>query len=99
MVIKEFFSEIVVVLVRKGSYTTLNIVKDMENLVEERENPKNLVNDQKKVIRNFGRENENFSPKRTSFRNIGLRKIFPSPPKLGARSPPLSDEMDSTRPI
>ena len=44
-VIKEFFSEIVVVLVRKGSYTTLNIVKDMENLVEERENPKNLVND------------------------------------------------------
>ena len=36
-VIKEFFSEIVVVLVRKGSYT--------ENLGKERENPKNLVND------------------------------------------------------
>jgi len=39
------FSEIVVVLVRKGSYTTLNIVKDTENLGKERQNPKNLVND------------------------------------------------------
>ena len=44
-VIKEFFSEIVVVLVRKGSYMTLHIVKDKEILVKERENPKNLVND------------------------------------------------------
>ena len=44
-VIKEFFSEIVVVLVRKGLYTKLNIVKDMENLGKERENPNNLVND------------------------------------------------------
>jgi len=44
-VIKEFFSETVVVLVRKGSYVTLNIVKDTENLVKERENQKNLVND------------------------------------------------------
>ena len=46
-VIKEFFSEIglVVVLVSKGSYTTLNIVKDTGNLGKERKNPKNLVND------------------------------------------------------
>ena len=44
-VIKEFFSEIVVVLVRKGSYTTFNIVKETENLGKERENPENLVND------------------------------------------------------
>ena len=44
-VIKEFFSEIVIVLVKKGSYTTLKIVKDTENLGKERENPKNLVND------------------------------------------------------
>jgi len=44
-VIKEFFSEIAVVIVRKGSYTTLNIVKDTENMRKERENPKNLVND------------------------------------------------------
>jgi len=39
-VIKEFFSEIVAVLVRKGSYTTLNIVNDTENLGKETENPK-----------------------------------------------------------
>ena len=44
-VIKELFSEIVVVLVRKGSYETFNIVKDTKNLGKERENPKNLVND------------------------------------------------------
>jgi len=43
-VMKEFFSEIVVVLVRKGSYTTFNIVKDTENLGDERGNQKNLVN-------------------------------------------------------
>ena len=42
-VIKEFFSEIVVVLVRKGSYTTFNIVKNTDNLGKE--NPKNQVND------------------------------------------------------
>src|SRR6218665_3297035 len=54
-VLKKFFSETVVVLVRKGSYTTLNdIVKVTENLGTKRENPKNLV------IRNFGRENGNF---------------------------------------
>jgi len=60
-VIKEFFSEIVVLVVRKGSYMTLNIVKDRENLGKGRKNLKNLVNDFKKVIRNFGRENGNFS--------------------------------------
>jgi len=38
-VIKELFSEIVVVLMRKGSYMTLNIVKGRENLVKERDNP------------------------------------------------------------
>jgi len=43
----EFFSEIVVFLVRKGSHTTLNLVKDTENLGKERENPKNVVNDKK----------------------------------------------------
>jgi len=56
------------------------------------ENPKNLVDDFKKVIRNFGRENGNFSPRKTSFRNLGPRKKFPSP-KLGARSPPLVNAM------
>jgi len=46
-VIKEFFFEIVIVLVRKGSYRTSNIVKDTENLKsgKKRKNSKNLVND------------------------------------------------------
>ena len=44
-VIKEFFSEIVVVLLRKGSHTTLNTAKYTENLGKDRENPKNMVND------------------------------------------------------
>src|SRR6218665_648534 len=73
-VLKKFFSETVVVLVRKGSYTTLNdIVKVTENLGTKRENPKNLV------IRNFGRENGHFFLKKTSSRNLGPRKKFPSP--------------------
>jgi len=33
----------------------------------------------KKVIRNFCRENGNVVPKITSFRNLGPRKVFPSP--------------------
>ena len=64
-VIKEFFSEIVVVLVRKGSYMTFNIVNDTENLGKERENPKNLVDDYK-------RSSEILAAKRTLFRrNLG----------------------------
>jgi len=35
-VTKELFLEIMVVLVRKGSYTTLNIVKDTKNLGKEK---------------------------------------------------------------
>ena len=42
---KEFCSEVVVVLVRKGAYTTLNIVKDTENLGKERENLENMDDD------------------------------------------------------
>jgi len=44
-VIMEIFSEIVVFVVRKGSYTTFNISRERENLGKERENPKKLVND------------------------------------------------------
>ena len=44
-VINEFFYETAAVVVRKGSYTTFNKVKERENLGKERENPKNLVND------------------------------------------------------
>src|SRR6218665_3732038 len=48
--IKEFFSEIVVFLVKKGSYTTFNTVKKRKI--------------RKKVIRNFRRENGHFFRKK-----------------------------------
>jgi len=44
-VIKEFFSEIVVFLVRKGSYTTFNIVKIQKIWEKKREDLKNLLDD------------------------------------------------------
>ena len=83
-VINEFFSEIVVVLVRKGSYTTSNIVKDTENQVKERENPKNLVNE-KRSSEILAVKMEIF-PKKSEI--LVHEKCF-RPPKLGARSPPL----------
>src|SRR6218665_632354 len=79
-VIKEFFSEIVVVLVRKGSYTTLNIVKDTENLGKERGKiRKTWSMSKKKVIRNFGCENENFFRKNVIQKSWSA-KIFRRPP-------------------
>jgi len=53
----------VIVLVRKGSYTTLNIVKDTENLGKERENPINLVNDLKRSSEILAVKIEIFSEK------------------------------------
>ena len=44
-VVKEFFSEIVLFLVKKGSYNDIEQSKDTENLEKERENLKNLVDD------------------------------------------------------
>ena len=52
-----------VFLVRKGSYTTFNIAKIRK-----------IWSMTNKVIRNFSRENGNFLPKITSFRNLGPRK-------------------------
>ena len=43
-VIKEFFSEIMFFIVKKGSYTTFNS-KRYAKSGKERENPKNLIND------------------------------------------------------
>ena len=43
----------------------------------------------KKIIRNFGRENGNFFRKNL-IQKILVRENFSRPPKLGARSPPLS---------
>src|SRR6218665_1702454 len=45
LTLKEFFSEIVVFLVRKGSYTTFNIAKIRKIWEKKGENPKNLVDD------------------------------------------------------
>ena len=63
--------------------------KETENLGKERENPKNLVDDLKKVIRNFCRKNGNFVPKKRHSEILVREKNF-RPAKLGARSPPLS---------
>ena len=71
--------EIAVVLVRKGSYTTLNIAKETENLGKERENPKNLVNDLKNGHQKFCPWKWTFFPKKTSFRNLVPPKFCPSP--------------------
>ena len=74
---KEFFSEIVVVFVRKWSYTTSNIVKNTENLGKEREK---LL---KKVIRNFGHESGIFFRKKChSFRLGNLEKERENPKNL-----------------
>jgi len=90
---KELFSEIGVSLVKKGSYTTLEAAKIWKILkkIKDRKNSKIIVDDQKKLIRNFGRENGKcFSKKRHS--EILVCEIFSHPPKLGARSPPMYSE-------
>ena len=80
---------------------TFHTVKIMDNPKKDRKNPKNTVDDRKKVIRNFGRENGNYflknviqkswssSPNKGKFDDDdGLRNVF-RPPKVGARSPPM----------
>ena len=69
-VIKEFFSEIVVFLVEKGSYMTFNTVKIWRIWKKKSKIIKTWSTTKKKVIRIFGCENGNFSEK-TSFRNLG----------------------------
>jgi len=44
-VIKEFFSEIVIFLVRKGLYTTFNIVKRYDKSGKRKGKSENLVDD------------------------------------------------------
>ena len=70
-----------VFLVRKWSYTTFNIVNTwkMWEKKEKSEEPGRWL---KKVIRNFYPENGNFSW------NWAAKNFF-SPPKFGARSPPM----------
>src|SRR6218665_1762403 len=52
------------------------------------ENLKNMVDDFKKVFRNFGRENRHFFLKKRNS-EILVCEIFISLSKLGARSPPM----------
>src|SRR6218665_594661 len=74
-VIKEFFSEIVVFLLRKGSYTTFNIAK-IRKIWEKKGKIRKNWSMTKKVIRNVGRENGIFFKKNLI---LGPRKNFPSP--------------------
>src|SRR6218665_566171 len=69
-VIKKFFSEIVVFLVKKGSYMTFNTVKIWKI---------RKTWSMTKKRGNFGHENGKIISKKTSFRNFGPRKMFPSP--------------------
>src|SRR6218665_396808 len=87
-VIKEFFSEIVVVHVRKGSYTTLNIVKDMENPGKGREILKTWSMTKKGHQKFWPGKCTFFSEKNVIQKSWSPKKNF-RPPKLGARSPPL----------
>src|SRR6218665_4226816 len=43
----------------------------------------------KKVMRNFGRQNEKFCEKKNVIQKSWSAKFFSVPPKLDARSPPL----------
>src|SRR6218665_2725837 len=81
-VIMEFFSEIVVFLVTKGSYTTFNTVKI-------RKIRKTWSMTKKKVIRHSRRENGNIFRKKSNS-EILVRENFFCAPKLGARSLPLA---------
>src|SRR6218665_1229368 len=71
-VIKEFFSEIVVFLLKKGSYTTFNKVKI-------RKIRKTWSMTKKWVIRNFLRENGNFFRKNVIHKSWFAKK-FSVPP-------------------
>src|SRR6218665_4171128 len=86
-VIKELFSEIVVFLVKKGTYTTFNTVKILKIWKKKGKIRKTWS----KVIRNFGGENGNFFEKPHS--EILVREKFFRPPKHGATSPPMSKLM------
>src|SRR6218665_1160030 len=76
-----------VFLVRKGSYTTFNIIKIRKIWVKKGKILK--TRSMTKRIEIFTLKMKIFSEK-TSFRNLGSRKKFSVPPKFGARSPPLA---------
>src|SRR6218665_959946 len=81
-VIKEFFSEIVVFLVRKGSYrgsTTFNIVK-IRKIWEKKGKIRKTWSMTKKMSSEIlALKMEIFSQKNPSFGKLGARKNFSSP--------------------
>src|SRR6218665_636597 len=87
-VIKEFFSEIVVSLVWKGSYTTFNTVKIWKIWEKIRKIRKTWSVTKKRSSEILAVKMEIFS-ERNVISEILVHKKFFRPPKLSARSPPL----------
>src|SRR6218665_3193210 len=88
-VVKELFSEIVVSLVKKGSYTTFKAVKIRRIWKKKGKIRKTWSMTKEKIIRIFGRENGNFVPKKPLIQKSWSAKFFSVPPILGAKSPAL----------
>ena len=80
-VIEEFFSEIVLFLVKKGSYTTFNAVK-----IWKIRKTWSMTKQRSSEI--LGVKTEIFSEKNVVQKSWSGKKF--SVPKLGARSPPMS---------
>src|SRR6218665_3696400 len=93
-VIKEFFSEIVVFHVRKGSYTAFNIVKIGLRKIWEKKLKilKTQSMTKKRSSEMLAVRMEIFVRKNRHSEILVLENLC-RPPKLSARSPPLSKQM------
>src|SRR6218665_3571224 len=80
-VIKEFFSEIVAFLVKKGSYTTFNIVKKGKIWEKKGKIRKTWSMTKKRSSEIFGRENGNFF-RRKRHSEILIREKNFRPPQI-----------------
>src|SRR6218665_1276243 len=79
-----------VFLVRKWSYRTFNIVNIRKMWEKKGKIQRTMSMTKKKVIRNFYPENGHFYPEKWKFSlKLGRENFFWSPPKFGARSPPM----------
>src|SRR6218665_2393628 len=74
-VVKELFSEIVVFLVKKGSYMTFNTVK-IRRIWEKKGKIRRTWWMTKKVIRIFGRENGNFFENNVIQKSWAAKNVF-----------------------
>ena len=77
-VIKKFFSEIVVFLVKKGSYTTFNTAK-IRKIWKKKGKIRKPGRWLKKVIRNFGRENGNILGKNVIQKSWSAKNVSVPP--------------------